>query len=183
MPFIRGDAEMFDEILSEVDPDDLPEGFADKRPGDEFEYEKAEATFTSKKLERVAKFVHQTLLDMGATEFRVRYDGGYDEGFAYPEYVVIGKEKRPVAKLVADFKKLIPQIRAESKKGRSDYLKDIVDKQVSEYAIDQLAHELASLLLGEGYGTGEYELYGAFTADLKSGKITDDPKAKKKKGK
>jgi len=42
----------------------------------------------------------------------------------------------------------------------------------------ELAEELASKLLGDGYGTGELSLYGAFKVDLISGAIEDDQNAK-----
>ncbi|HKD31545.1 MAG TPA: hypothetical protein VKC66_37285 [Xanthobacteraceae bacterium] len=35
----------------------------------------------------------------------------------------------------------------------------------------------ASMLLGDGFGTGEYSMYGAFTVDLDTCTITDDPGA------
>ena len=37
----------------------------------------------------------------------------------------------------------------------------------------------ATVLLGKGFGTGEYELYGAFTANLETGELVDDPTAVK----
>jgi hypothetical protein len=40
-----------------------------------------------------------------------------------------------------------------------------------------LSTEWASLLLGQSFGTGEYLMYGAFTVDLESCTITDDPNA------
>ena len=46
-------------------------------------------------------------------------------------------------------------------------------------AFEELAGELATVLLGRGFGTGEYELYGAFTADLATGDLVDDPDAAK----
>jgi hypothetical protein len=51
--------------------------------------------------------------------------------------------------------------------------------QAAQYALDELATELANRLLGEGFGTGECELYGAFTADLQTGELVDDPDARK----
>jgi hypothetical protein len=46
-------------------------------------------------------------------------------------------------------------------------------------ALDDLGGELAIKLLGSGYGTGEYEMYGAFTADILTGELIDDPNALK----
>jgi hypothetical protein len=67
-------------------------------------------------------------------------------------------------------------------KWSADRAKTELDRAIVADALNDLAHEIASVLLGEGFGTGEYQLYGAFTADLKSGAITDDAKAKRPKG-
>jgi hypothetical protein len=40
-------------------------------------------------------------------------------------------------------------------------------------ALEEFADELASELLGRGFGTGEYTLRGRFRADLRSGRIVD----------
>ncbi|MEM1266215.1 MAG: hypothetical protein AAGI50_09395 [Pseudomonadota bacterium] len=52
---------------------------------------------------------------------------------------------------------------------------------IGEKARLLLEHEvpvlLASLLLGAGYGTGEYELYGRARLDLEAMTVTDDPDA------
>lgn len=46
-------------------------------------------------------------------------------------------------------------------------------------AFDELAHEVASQLLGSGYGTGELELYGAASVVFETGEINDDPQAER----
>jgi hypothetical protein len=184
MPFTRGDADIFDEIAAEIDPEDLPEGFADKRPTDQFEYARAKATVKPAKLGKLARTVLELLLEAGATEFRVKYDGGFDEGFSYPEYVVLGEARCPVNKIaqkLAKSKPAISQLKKGIDKRMAEHYKGKSDLELAKSAIEELAHELASALLGDGYGTGEYQLYGAFTADLKRGKITDDPKAAKPK--
>jgi hypothetical protein len=178
MPYLRGDPAAFDEILSEIGAEDLPPDFADKRPTGEFEYQAAKTSFKPAKLGKIAKLVHQALLEMGATAFRVRYDGGFDEGFAYSDHLMFGKEKRPVESVAKELASsaLAAKVRALAAKR---YYKDAVGAKLIKEALDELAHEMACQLLGESYGTGEYQLYGAFTADLKTGKITDDPKAGK----
>jgi hypothetical protein len=184
MPFLRGDPGMIEEVLAEMDPADLPDGFGDSL--DEFKYEEAKATFRPKKLEKVSQVTLDALLGMEATHLRVRYDGGYDEGFAYTDHVQIGKTKRKSDDVIKSLVKAGcgGKIRKVERKLLQDYYgKKLSDAMAAEHGLDTLAHELASLLLGEGYGTGEYELYGAFTVDLMSGKIVDDPKAKKGKKK
>jgi hypothetical protein len=46
-------------------------------------------------------------------------------------------------------------------------------------ALDDLGDEMASSLLGRGYGTGEYSMYGVLTADLTTGTLTDEPSAQR----
>ena len=55
---------------------------------------------------------------------------------------------------------------------------DLLAKMAAGIA-DDLATTFASRLLGEGFGTGEYELYGAFVIDLETGDMVDDPDAQK----
>ncbi len=153
-----------------------------------FEYESAEAHFDFKKLQGTTQLVLNALWRMGATQFRVTYDGGNDEGFAHADAVFFGDTRREPDAVIADLaKSSIPaEIRAAAKadaKGslanELKYLRDDSDAALTEYLLDDLAHVLASRLLGDGYGTGEYELYGAFMTDLASGNLVDDPDARK----
>jgi len=185
MPFIRADAAMFDEIVGEMDPEDLPPGFADQRPSGEFEYESAEAKYDFAELEPPARVMLDALRALGASHFIVHYDGGYDEGFAHAGDVRFANglmDAREVAEAMAK-PPLIAEIRAAAEKLKySGYYKQLEDSKIVGHTLDDLAHQLASKLLGDGYGTGEYELYGSFTADLNSGEIVDDPNAKPQKG-
>src|SRR3954453_5322520 len=96
MPFIRGDADTFDEMVAELGPDVIP----GNRPTEDFEYESAKATFKPKKLGERAKLIVDALLAAGATAFRVRYDGGFDEGFAHADAVLFGETKRPIKQVL-----------------------------------------------------------------------------------
>lgn len=180
MPYLRGDADAFDEILSEMG-DDLPPDFADKRPSDDFEYEPAETRFDPAALEPPARAILDALLARGATTFRVRYDGGYDEGFAHPESITFDQTTRPAEAVADDLAtpEIVAQLRKAAASRPYNNYEDVNDTTLARYAVDELAHALASKLLGDGYGTGEYQLYGAFTADLRTGQITDDPAAPK----
>src|SRR5205807_234760 len=73
MPYIKVDAEAFDEIVSEVDAEDLPPGFAENRPSGDFQYEASTASFKPSELSPVAQASLEALLALGATQFRVRY--------------------------------------------------------------------------------------------------------------
>lgn len=181
MPFIKIDAGMYDEILENVDPDDLPPDFAARRPSGEFEYEAAEARFDPDKMTKPARLARDAQIAIGATTFRVRYDGGGDEGFSHADSVTINGSGHP-AEVVA--KHLgTPAFAAQFRDAAvwpdamygnaADVYRDATDEQAAGYALEELAHALASRLLGDGFGTGEYTLFGAFTADLRTGEIMD----------
>ncbi len=186
MPFLRYDAEAYDEMLGEIDPADLPPELPEQ-PSGEFEYETAEAQFNHQKLDPAPRLVLDKLLAMKATTFRVTYDGGHDEGFTHPAALFFGDRERPAEDVIRDL--ATPEFAALCRStvaqhggmygNSAEIYCEAPDDQVAHYALDELAHALASRLLGDGFGTGEYELYGVFTADLLTGDITDDPSAGK----
>ncbi|MDU1690566.1 MAG: hypothetical protein E6848_13260, partial [Bradyrhizobium sp.] len=49
--------------------------------------------------------------------------------------------------------------------------------ELRDVVSDQLVEEWAMLLLGRGFGTGEYCMYGAFWVDLEACTIIDDGNA------
>jgi hypothetical protein len=182
MPFIRGDASAFDEMLEEVGPDIV----SGSRPTDDFEYQSAKAKLKPKDLGSRAKLIADALRAAGASAFRVRYDGGFDEGFSHPDAILFGQRARTTKAVLKEISSptLVAALREASKKEKwaADWLKTASDQEVVRSAIDELAHEIASVLLGEGFGTGEYQLYGALTADLKTGEIKDNEKARRPAG-
>jgi hypothetical protein len=57
-----------------------------------------------------------------------------------------------------------------------------VDAPLDQRALKELigvwlCHEWASMLLCRSFGTGEYSMYGAFSVDIGTCTITDDPHA------
>lgn len=180
MPFIRVDVEAFDEMMEEVG-DELPPEMAAQRPSGEFEYQSAEATFDPAEFEPTTRLVYDALVAKGVTSFRVSYDGGYDEGFAHAQsFEINGRTVAAddMAEQIGD-SGLVKQVRALAEKQQYNPFQNEPDDLAAKYTLDELAHVLASQLLGDGYGTGEYELYGAFTANFASHAIVDDPKATK----
>jgi hypothetical protein len=184
MPFVRMDPEGFDEMMEELAPDDLPPGALD-RPSGAFEYESAEAQRKPEKLSHLARMALDALVGLGATAFRVRYDGGHDEGFTHPDSIQFGDTSRPVERVVAELATppFVSQLLATAtEKGghygnAADLYREADAQTAVRYVLDELAYAYASAILGDGFGTGEYELYGAFTADLRTGEIVDDPNA------
>ncbi len=118
------------------------------------------------------------LQNAGVRRAYCRYDGGHDEGFAWPARFDM-----------QDGGRLSPRELAEQLRGAGLlhrlYAADVVDRpmgaspdQETDVAVlGWLCDEWASLLLGTGYGTGEYSMYGAFTVDLDACTITDDRNA------
>jgi hypothetical protein len=184
MPYIRADAEIYDEIVSELGVEAAPGG----RPSEDFQYESAEASFTRDDLGPGARAVYDALVGAGATQFLVKYDGGYDEGFSHPAAARFGEQEHSieaVAKQLANpklVKRLVEAAGGSSAWGNaSEMYAKASEHEAVRYGLEELAHELASRLLGDGFGTGEYQLYGEFTADLKTGKITDHKDVQKPK--
>jgi hypothetical protein len=96
--------------------------------------------------------------------------------------LLFGDTARPGAEFAGELAspELVARIREAATRGsmwgnpREMYDSAAPDQAV-RYAMDELATELASKLLGEGFGTAVSEIYGAFTADLCTGQLIDDP--------
>jgi hypothetical protein len=98
-----------------------------------------------------------------------RYDGGHDEGFAWPDYFDM-----------QDGGRISPRDLAGRLRGAGFADRFPARHAFGETDLDvlrRLSFEWASLLLGNGYGTGEYSMYGAFTVDLEACTIVDDRSA------
>jgi hypothetical protein len=170
--------EMAEYLGEDYEPPEPDEATDDDGGEGEYRYEAAGAWFNPEGLGEQARFVYDALRAAGVTVFHVRYDGGCDEGFAHPDAVVIDGKSQPIATLVKRLADggFLESAAASGMQVNSYYAKKGKAEQVVSL-IDELAYELASNLLGHGYGTGEYTLYGALKADLQSGEITDDPDA------
>lgn len=98
---------------------------------------------------------------LGAVRAYIRYDGGNDQGFAYLDHCVFKDGS------VRDARGLASDLKANGAAAFPD----------PGTLADDVACQWAARLLGEGFGTGEYQMYGAFWIDLDSGLLTDDPDA------
>jgi hypothetical protein len=191
MPYIRGDEEMYDEMKEELGDDvDLGE-----RPSGEYEFmEMSEIAyepegFDPDKLPPITKNVLEQMRKVGVTHFRIRYDGGHDEGFSHPDSVTAADgsgmtiealiDKLATPQLAAELRK-VAEVRAEGNwQNIAEYYKNLSDAEVVKSACDELAEHIVVANLGNGYGTGEYTMYGEIIADLVEGTFTDDPNAAK----
>jgi hypothetical protein len=103
---------------------------------------------------------------LGARSAYARYDGGNDEGFAWFDHCVMADGS------TRDADRLAQDLEAA---GLSPHMKTWGGRSPTRNALDDLlATTWAVELLGQGYGTGEYVRYGAFSVDLTSGLVTDD---------
>jgi hypothetical protein len=187
MPFYRFFSEDYREMAEELGLEELPPEEDGATASGEFHYEPASGRFYAGDLSSVSGVVLDELRKRGATGLRVRYDGGSDEGFGRPDCLIRGPSVQPVADLWVELAdpEFVGRIRAASDvqtmwgNGAELYHSASLD-MAARFALDELSNELAVALLGRGFGTGEYEMFGAFTADFATGELVDDPHAPKR---
>ena len=159
--------ELSEEEGTEFDPEEYPRD----ENGDFSVYEPAEAKFEAQELQGVPRQVFEALIGLGATQIHCTYDGGGDEGFAHFQAATIDGQAVEKATLVAQLSSgPLAQLPEDE---RFSYSQPLSVEEKIAYLLDWLADDLATRLLGEGYGTGEYSLSGAFVADLQNGQISD----------
>ncbi len=182
MPYIRADEDGL-----EVGDDDAVTytGSFNYYPPAEVAYEPQ--PFDPAALSAAASAAYELLRANGIVRFRVRYDGGHDEGFAHADagWSADGYG-RPIERIVADLtdSEQAEAVRAAFRAGpvqaspaMAEYYARLTPAELLRGAIDDLANEMVACLLGNGYGTGEYSMYGEVTADLTTGTLTDEPAA------
>ncbi|MGD1942937.1 MAG: hypothetical protein ACFB0G_16675 [Leptolyngbyaceae cyanobacterium] len=141
----------------------------------QYKYELARGQFSPQDLDLDSHDVLDVLTELGVTSVYCRYNGGHDEGFAYLSGVKLKDE-------IIEFDDLKHQLAEGSlgiKKSKNlnryySYIGSPSKEQCVEFYLDGFARFLATRLLGQGYGTGEYSMKGAFKANLKTGQITDE---------
>ena len=115
----------------------------------------------------------------GAAQIYCRYDGGNDEGFAWISHAIANDGQKISVETLCDFIAKSPEFSAGLAAALAYPNDTRTEIEVIREALDfHLCAELwASWLLGSGYGTGEYQMYGAFIVDLVAGSVEDDPNA------
>ncbi len=137
------------------------------------EYQSAQCALNQDKLSATSRLVLQELRDLKATQLWIGYDGGGDEGFAHLDAVKTTSGHFSMAQLCDKFQH--GPLGDTPEAGRIFGWRD-QNATRSEQACDAISwllYELAFQLLGEGFGTGEFSLDGAFVADLETGTLTD----------
>jgi hypothetical protein len=193
----------WDEYMGAFDPEELEELGAN-RPSGNFDYEAISERFSPEELGPVAREMLDVLTAAGVTSFRVRYDGGFDEGFIYPETFLVGTEEHEVKDVLQRLASLDLTVRLREAAIRENTIELYLDTppaeppptefgaedrfefyaratpyEAAEMALYNLGGVLAVKVAGDGFGTGEYQLYGAFTANFRTGELLDDPTAVK----
>jgi len=164
MPFIR--------ISDEYDDDGkMLNPIVEYAPPEAYRYQDFKEDFSKEE-----KAMLELLRSIGASELMVRYDGGSDEGFAHAESVRIHGEKKSLGDAVAALN--TPEKVARLLAKPNPYLNKLTAELLLEETLEELAEAFAVRLLGSGYGTGEYELAGAFTANLATLEMVDDLNAR-----
>ncbi len=142
-----------------------------------YEYKLASGQFNPENLDPDSRQVFDILRELGVKLVYCRYNGGGDEGFAQLSGIKL--EDR-----IVEFDELKYQL-ADGSLGTktSEYLRSYYSyfgepsrEQRVEFFLDLFASSLATHLLGEGYGTGEYSMKGSFRANLVTGEIIDQQK-------
>ena len=173
MPHYHIDPEDFDDLTGGEIPDGFEPNF----------YESAEATIDFPAMCADSRRVREELLAAGFAAVTCTYDGGHDEGFAYFESASDADGVHPAAAVAARLKAsgLIPE--------QSPWLKDALppaakeqlaaawagrsDEQKLRDVLVTFTEQLATELLGKGFGTGDYSMRGRFRCDLTTGELTD----------
>lgn len=177
MPYYQVDPEFLEEMAEYGMQAEMPSG-----PGPF--YEPAHANFTDGNLSGGARLLRDALVEKGINQVQCRYDGGYDEGFAYFEHGFAAGQPMSASEVANLFAEgplaeasLEPTADGPYPPGYRDQMRarlaEIPAVQRIEGMVEELAESLAVVLLGEGYGTGEMSLRGRFRADLAASEIED----------
>jgi len=118
------------------------------------------------------------LREIGVRRAYCRYDGGNDEGFAWLDRFEMQDGQRVSTDTMAS---RLHEMRVQERLYAAEFMKraegasdDEVRGEIKSLATDWLCTYWASMLLGDGFGTGEYSMYGAFVVDLERCTIIDD---------
>ena len=148
--------------------------------GQRHTYEPAEISSNVRRSDSLARDICDVLIAKGFSSAVCSYDGGYDEGFARFDSAIVNGVQFDLSETCELLKStdIVDAIKASV--DTSNY-PDEFRKQFNERSseahiaegLEEFAFFVAAELLGDGFGTGEYELKGRFRIDLESGHVTD----------
>ncbi|HEX8466055.1 MAG TPA: hypothetical protein VF627_15685 [Abditibacterium sp.] len=176
MPKFQYDEEVLREY-SEADEELDLSGFQREESGELSHYEAVQCEIALQKLSEGARSTLEALQKHDIKQILVSYNGGHDEGFAYFAAATDSQGTKDGSEVAENLSNgsLGEDIPPSS---HSRYHGEPPERTREEWArlrLERLAIELATQLLGGGYGTGEYSLEGRFVADLVALSLTDVP--------
>ena len=150
----------------------------ENRPNLGYQHQLARSRFSIEILTPASQEVFELLQQLAVKGVRCSYNGGGDEGFAHFEAAILDDRELNLNTLK---QQLIegPLSRLQGQESipntyGADYYNQLTPEERVRERLDVFAIELASCLLGDGYGTGELSLYGSFYAELETGDINDE---------
>lgn len=116
---------------------------------------------------KVTALLIEAMVELGGVRLLLRYDGGHDEGFAWLEHCELADGTR------LDSTQL--QARIEQTQAFARIRTLMPDIPLEELLEIEACTFWIGLLLGEGFGTGSYFIYGSAVLDLATGEVKDVP--------
>ncbi|MCA9173376.1 MAG: hypothetical protein KDB14_02690 [Planctomycetales bacterium] len=113
------------------------------------------------------------LRSVGGTHVYCAYDGGNDEGFAYFQHLQVGNEQWK-ASLTAEALANTNIVKRWQSVPTFAPREGVAPQAHLAELLESVAEVWATMLLGSGFGTGPFQMYGAFTVNLQDCTITDD---------
>lgn len=112
----------------------------------------------------------------GGVSVRCEYDGGNDEGFCWFESLRTADERLDLQSVVKrlDADAIVRQLLRQGLVHSNPDQPITSTARLTDVLQNWMPEQWATLLLGYGFGTGQYSMYGAFTVDLLKCTITDD---------
>jgi hypothetical protein len=125
--------------------------------------------------DKFAAIMLQALREIGGRQAYCRYDGGNDEGFAWLDSIETGDGGRLGVDAVVQ---RLSDIQIKDKLYAAGLMQNDAEMSDREQLYGLVRYGMptdwATMLLGSGYGTGEFWMYGAFSVDLEACTIIDD---------
>jgi hypothetical protein len=172
-------------ILERLLGQTLPSGVLPRSRSSQVENRERAKQEQAQRWERLLSIMVPALRQIGGRRVYCRYDGGHDEGWAWFDSLELQDGERvnldALGERLHDMQ-VHTEIHSAGFKLHDHYSMRTGDRPSDQGALksvvnDWLCHEWASMLLGRSFGTGEYSMYGAFTVNLETCTITDDPGA------
>jgi hypothetical protein len=131
--------------------------------------------------------IAQILREAGFLAVECEYDGGNDEGFASldsattadtscsPPEVINRLRGTSLGSPEFDPYQTLPKLDPDKRNAVQERRSQMSEGERIRDWLDSFVQDISTVLLGEGYGTGEYAMVGRFRLDLQTGALVDLP--------